>query len=181
VVAMPVVAPWLVELFAPVAAQIVGAPQPTVAVTDALTPIAILSVALWAALAIGFAVLTALSRRHRADDTWGCGYAAPTTRMQYTGSSFSDTLEGLLPGRLRPRIAVRLEGEPFPPPGGLTSDRRDPFTRAGYEPLIDRLARRFAQLRWVQQGLLHLYLVYIVITVIGALTLVSLHDWWVRP
>ena len=47
--------------------------------------------------------------------------------------------------------------------------------------MIDRLARRFAQLRWVQQGMLHLYLVYIVVTVIGALAAVSLYDVWVQP
>jgi len=182
-IATPLAAPWLIDLLSPVAGQIAGAPPTRAAAAAAVTPIAILSAVLWGALAAAFAALAVLARRRRNDDTWGCGYAAPTARMQYTGSSFSDTLEGLLPGRLRPRIAVQREHqhELFPPPGGLTSDRRDPFTRAAYEPLLDRLSRRFAQLRWVQHGMLHLYLVYILVTIVGLLAAVTVRDWWVGP
>jgi len=180
-VAMPMAAPAIVDLLAPVAAQIVRGPAVRDVAVAAEIPIAMLSATLWAAVGAAFALLTVLARGRRADETWGCGYAAPTARMQYTGSSFSDTLEQLLPGRLRPRIAVRREAEAFPPPGGLTSDRRDPFTRAAYEPLLDRLARRFARLHWVQHGMLHLYLVYILVTVIGALAAVTFRDWWVGP
>jgi formate hydrogenlyase subunit 3/multisubunit Na+/H+ antiporter MnhD subunit len=180
-IAMPLAAPWLVAAIAPAADQIAGAPLATAPVADVLAPIAIGSAALWIALAIAAAALARLARRSAADETWGCGYAAPTARMQYTGSSFSDTLERLLPGRLRPHVAVKRAAEPFPAPGALSSDRRDPFTRAAYEPVLDRLARRFAQLRWVQQGHLHLYLVYIVATVVGALAAVSLYDLWGSP
>ncbi len=35
--------------------------------------------------------------------TWGCGYAAPTPRMQYTSSSFAQMLVGLFGWVLRPR------------------------------------------------------------------------------
>jgi formate hydrogenlyase subunit 3/multisubunit Na+/H+ antiporter MnhD subunit len=181
VVAAPIAAPWLVRLFEPVAGQLAGTPVAHAQVADAITPIAILAGALSAALVAAFILLSRMSRRRAVDDTWGCGYAAPSARMQYTGASFSDSLERLLPGRLRSRVAVERDTDPFPTPrAGLTSDRRDPFTRAGYEPFLDRLARRFAQLRWVQRGMLHLYVVYIVVTVVGALAAVSLHDWWAR-
>ena len=63
----------------------------------------------------------------------------------------------------------------------LGTGRDDPFTRAAYEPVVDRLAHRAEQLRWVQQGMLHYYVVYIVVTVVGALAAVSLYDLWVRP
>jgi formate hydrogenlyase subunit 3/multisubunit Na+/H+ antiporter MnhD subunit len=181
VAAAPIAAPWLVALFEPVAGQLAGAPVAHAQVADAITPIAILAGALSAALLAVFMLLRRMSRRPAVDDTWGCGYTAPSARMQYTGASFSDSLERLLPGRLRSRVAIERDTDPFPTPrGGLTSDRRDPFTRAGYEPFLDRLARRFAQLRWVQRGMLHLYLVYVVVTVVGALAFVSLHDWWAR-
>ena len=39
-----------------------------------------------ALLALRFALLPVAERKHV---TWGCGYTAPNTRMQYTGSSFS--------------------------------------------------------------------------------------------
>jgi hypothetical protein len=86
-----------------------------------------------------------------------------------------------LPRALRARTAVRRDAVPFPRPGELVSNRDDPFTRSGYEPLFDRLGKRFARLRWVQQGITHLYVLYIVVTVIGVLAAVAVHDWWMLP
>ncbi|MFO1062783.1 MAG: proton-conducting transporter membrane subunit [Pirellulales bacterium] len=40
-------------------------------------------------LALRFALLPRCNRKH---GTWGCGYTAPNTRMQYSGSSFSDPM-----------------------------------------------------------------------------------------
>src|SRR5678815_195315 len=125
-------------------------------------PIAWLSLALWVALAGGWIATRRLTAGARADDTWGCGYAAPTPRMQYTSGSFTDALIQLLPRALRARTVVRREAVLFPRPGQLVSDRDDPFTRSAYEPLFERLGKRFAQLRWVQQGVTHLYVLYIV-------------------
>ena len=71
--------------------------------------------------------------------------------------------------------------ELFPSPRQLSADRQDPFTRSAYEPLLDRASRRFSQLKWVQHGQLHLYILYIVLTVVGVLTIVSLRDPWVLP
>jgi hypothetical protein len=100
--------------------------------------------------------------------------------MQYTSGSFAEAAQHLLPGPLRPRIAVRRDAGPFPGVGQLTSDRRDPFTRSGYEPAFDRLDRRLGRLRWVQQGLLHVYLLLIIGTVVLMLAAVSFYDWWAR-
>jgi hypothetical protein len=74
---------------------------------------------------------------------------------------------------------VRRESTVFPHRGELVSDRDDPFTRSAYEPLLDRLGKRFARLRWVQQGVTHLYVLYIVATVVAALAIVTAYDWWV--
>ncbi|HEY6173848.1 MAG TPA: hypothetical protein VIX73_05355, partial [Kofleriaceae bacterium] len=110
----------------------------------------------------------------------GCGYAAPTSRMQYTSASFGDALLQLLPRTLRARTVVRRDVVPFPHAGELRSDRDDPFTRSAYEPLFERLGRWFAQLRWVQQGVTHLYVLYIVVTVVGMVAAVAARDWWVH-
>jgi hydrogenase-4 component B len=187
IVAMPLVAPWLVGWFGPVVRQIghgSGAASTaisTAAPAAALAPIAWLSLALWAALGGGLVVLRRLSSRARGDDTWGCGYAAPTPRMQYTGASFAESMQQLLPRALRARTEMRREPVLFPHAGALGSDREDPFTRSVYEPLFDRLGKRFAQLRWVQQGVTHLYVLYIVVTVVGALAAVAIRDRWVSP
>jgi formate hydrogenlyase subunit 3/multisubunit Na+/H+ antiporter MnhD subunit len=47
-------------------------------------------------------------------ETWSCGFAAPTARMQYTGSSFAELLVRRFSWAIFPRAsAPRLEG-PFP-------------------------------------------------------------------
>lgn len=181
VVAMPFVAPSLIGGFGPVLHQIAHAPVSAAAASAALVPIAWLGLALWLTLAGGLLAMRRVARRAAADDTWGCGYAAPTARMQYTSGSFGDTLLQLLPRALRPRVVIRRDQVAFPHRGELVSDRGDPFTRSAYEPLLDRLGKRFAQLRWVQQGITHLYVLYIGLTVIGALAAVAIHDWWVLP
>ena len=40
--------------------------------------------------------------------TWDCGYARPQSRMQYTASSFADSLVGLFRWALKPRTSVPL-------------------------------------------------------------------------
>jgi len=48
-----------------------------------------------------------------------------------------------------------------------------------YEPLFRRWAERCSQLRILQQGKTHVYLIYIVIVVVLALTWVSLRTSWI--
>ena len=181
IVAMPFVAPRVVAWFGPVIGQIAHASVTTAAAGRALAPIVWLSLVLWAAVAGGLLLMRRLAAGARSDDTWGCGYAAPTPRMQYTSGSFSESMLQLLPRAMRARTTVRRDAVPFPRAGGMTSDRDDPFTRSGYEPLFDRLGKRFAQLRWVQQGITHLYVLYIVVTVVGTLAAVAIHNWWMLP
>ena len=180
IVAMPFVAWLAVPLLDSVASQIAGTPVETARVVTSLQTIAIVSGVVWLAFGLGSLVLYLRARRRRVDDTWGCGYVAPTARMQYTSGSFSEAAHILLPRLMRPQVAIRRGVGPFPAPGELTSDRRDPFTRSGYEPAIDQLQKRAVGLRWVQQGLLHIYLLFIVATVVVGLAAVSIYDAWVR-
>jgi hydrogenase-4 component B len=179
IVAMPFAAPHVVAGLGPVIAGVARAPLSTAPASSVLVPIAWLGLVLWLAFAAGVVVLRRLAARSRDDDTWGCGYAAATPRMQYTSGSFAEATLQLLPRTLRARISVRREAALFPVRGELVSDRGDPVTRAVYEPLIDRVGKRFAQLRWVQQGITYLYVLYIVVTVVIALAVVTAYDWWV--
>jgi formate hydrogenlyase subunit 3/multisubunit Na+/H+ antiporter MnhD subunit len=134
-----------------------------------------------AAVAVTAVVLLALCRGGTQADggTWGCGYARPTARMQYTGRSFSELMaEHLLPRSLRPRTARHLPKALFPALGSFTSECPDPVSEQFYEPLLNRAARRFVRLRVLQQGKIHVYLIYITLTVVTALTWLSLRAWW---
>ena len=120
-------------------------------------------------------------RAARADGpTWGCGYVKPTARMQYTGRSFAEMIaEHLLPRFLRPHT---IEAGPAGtvPIARAISDREypDPVSEKVYEPFFRRWAERFSRLRILQQGKVHVYLVYIVLMVVLALAWVSCARWW---
>jgi hydrogenase-4 component B len=143
------------------------------------TPIALFNLALWAMIAtIGVALVSGYRGRLRADTTWGCGYAAPTARMQYTAQSFSELLTArLLPRALRARVKEVTPAGIFPSAGAYSTECVDPLTRGVYEPFFARWAARFVRLRWVQQGQLNVYVVYIVTIVVLGLTWIALRAW----
>jgi formate hydrogenlyase subunit 3/multisubunit Na+/H+ antiporter MnhD subunit len=184
-VVMPFVLPRLARVvdpvLDPVVEQLGGAKLASAVAGETLAPVVAASAVLWTGCILAFAAIRRLARRRRTEETWGCGYLAPTPRMQYTGASFAEGIHRLLPGVLRARIVAPESTELFPATGKLSADRQDPFTRAAYEPLLDRVARRFGKLRWVQQGLLHLYILYVVLAVVVAITIVSIRDYWVVP
>jgi hydrogenase-4 component B len=130
------------------------------------------------AVALGFSVL--LRKAAPAEtSTWGCGYVKPTVRMQYTGRSFAEMIaEHLLPRFLRLRTNRQAPQGVFPSQSDFRSECPDPFTDKVYEPFFHRWAERFSRLRILQQGKIHVYLVYIMFMVVLALAWVSLRGWW---
>jgi hydrogenase-4 component B len=166
----------LASFIAPVAREITG-----VAPVDipALSTVATANGMLWFAIVVGVLLARRVVKaRAAADTTWGCGYAAPTSRMQYTSRSFAELVsERFLPPAARPRSAITPPVGLFPSRTELSSTYADPVTRGVYEPLITRWGDRFARLRWLQQGVLQAYLLYILVAAIGLLTWISLRSW----
>lgn len=119
---------------------------------------------LLALAALGYCLL----RRSRLDaparpPTWDCGYALPTERMQYTGSSFADGWASLLPGfRERARRIKAL----FPRPATYQSSFQDAVGERIVEPRVDRLAERLLQYRQLQHGHLSIYILYILLALL---------------
>jgi formate hydrogenlyase subunit 3/multisubunit Na+/H+ antiporter MnhD subunit len=114
--------------------------------------------------------------------TWDCGYAAPTARIQYTARGISELFtETLLPNRFAPRLVKELPQGAFPTASAFRSDENDPLTRDVYEPFFSRWADRFARLRWMQQGHLHIYLLYILTTLVVALAFSAIYSGTLAP
>ena len=190
VIAMAFGARALVPVIGPVASEIAGRSIDAGVASLRVGSITGLNIGLIVAAAAIAGAFVVLVRRRRNNtsgigdpiDTWGCGYTAPTARMQYTARSFAELAgEHLLPPALRLRVLVRKPASLFPTTGSFASDTTDPVTRAAYEPFVDRWARRFARLRWLQQGALHAYLLYILVVVILALVWASARRWWWNP
>jgi hydrogenase-4 component B len=146
----------------------------------AVAPVGAIAALGWLAIALGAPIVARLRGASAAREaTWGCGYAAPSARMQYTARSFSEQFaERLLPRPLAPRVDVAPVRLPFPAPARLTSEEGDPITRKSYQPIFGAIASRFARLRVLQQGNAHLYLTYILAAVLASLLWSSLRARW---
>lgn len=97
--------------------------------------------------------------------TWDCGYALPDARMQYTATSFSqpllDTLRPGDPAAAPPGRPHDLFAEP------VTFDPAIPTAvRRRIDAGLRAVAARLAQLRWLQHGRIHLYVLYIALTLL---------------
>ena len=117
-------------------------------------------------LAIGTVYLMRLRRLSRSDGpTWGCGYLAPTPRMQYTGTSFSELVVNLLGAIVAPRRRK-------PAMSGLVPPRDASFHYTITETVLDQVlmpifhwvGMGFSYIRRLQHGQLHIYMLYIFAT-----------------
>lgn len=107
------------------------------------------------------------------DATWGCGYLAPTTRMQYSASSFADMLVSLFAGILRPeRHRPRIRGM-FPRGSRFGSHVPEAILERLFVPMLEALHQKLLPIRKLQHGHLHLYILYTFVTLV-VLIVVSL-------
>lgn len=127
-----------------------------------------MNVVLLALLGGGVAVL---AQRVRAgglerSGTWGCGFRAATPRIQYTSSSFTETLVGLFAWVLRPREMLPRIKDLFPQHASYQSDVPDVVLENAVGPASHYLSRVFSWLRYFQQGSVQAYLLYILATLV---------------
>jgi len=98
--------------------------------------------------------------------TWGCGYRRPTTTMQYTGSSFVQPMLDVFFQTLWTRKTVTAPTGLFPSNASFSSETPDLYKELLYAPVFRRTARLIARLRWLQHGRVHLYVLYLTITIV---------------
>ncbi len=98
--------------------------------------------------------------------TWGCGYLAPTQRMQYTASSFAGLLVGFFSGVLSAeRHPPDISGH-FPESQDFKSHIPETILEKFYLPLLNYLYEKTLPIRKLQHGQLHLYILYILLTLV---------------
>jgi len=113
-------------------------------------------------------------RRVEEGTTWGCGYIRPKPRMQYTASSFAQPLTDLFKVLLGTRKRVVRPQGIFPPEAAFETITPDISHEEMYRPMFERAEAWLSQLRWLQQGKVQLYVLYI------AMTLMVLLVWKFR-
>jgi hydrogenase-4 component B len=164
-------APWLVMLLAPVVSLLVPGPtHPEIMpqMVAVLARVSWSSLALIAGTALVFGLRTLLLRGRdvRREVTWDCGYAAPSSRMQYTASSFADPIGRMFAPLLRTRTNLHSPRGPFPGEAHLTTETPDLFVRTIFDPALGGLRRLAAAFRNLQQGRTHRCILYIVATLL---------------
>jgi NADH:ubiquinone oxidoreductase subunit 5 (subunit L)/multisubunit Na+/H+ antiporter MnhA subunit len=140
----------------------------------------LLNAVVWVILVLVGLLYWALVRRGRVavGSTWGCGYLAPTSRMQYTGQSFSELMVSRLYWRpWKPTTRVVAPEGLFPMEGKMTTGYPDTLSRLLYRPSFAWLVERLRSLRWVQQGKLHCYMVYFVVTLVAGFIWLAIRHW----
>jgi hydrogenase-4 component B len=144
--------------------------------SDGLAPLGHVALSGWLLLALLLVAGVLLRRRARpapgSAPTWGCGYRFAAPRMQYTASSFADTLVGLLRyGLWTERHGGRLSG-PFPGREEFASHTPDAVLDRVLTPAFRGAARLFRWLRaGIQHGVTPIYLLYVALTLIVLLTM----------
>jgi hydrogenase-4 component B len=123
---------------------------------------------------VGLTAMVLLTRIHawRASPrtvTWDCGYAAGSPRVQYTASSFADTLVDIFSPVLRPRVRMPGAMDPFPLPEKFSVHVDDVVLQGAVRPAFRRVAGILTRVRVVQSGLVNLYIFYILLGILALL------------
>ncbi|HUM14447.1 MAG TPA: hydrogenase 4 subunit B [Candidatus Nitrosotalea sp.] len=114
-------------------------------------------------------------RRVRVSETWGCGRVVQTPRMEYTSTAFAEPLRRVFAELYRPTQDLSIDFHPeskyFVQSIEYRSEIVPWFERYLYAPLVARVRRWGIQARAIQSGSAHAYLTYLVIALLGLLTL----------
>lgn len=166
--------PWLLRAAALPAAQATGYPGVVVEsvihdLTGTLTQAGIVggltvvtAAALWA-LRGGLLA----GRSVRTGPTWGCGYLAPTPRLQYTASSFSQPVTDLFRPLISGAVSVEMPSSLFPEPGRHATRYGDAVLTRFFVPVFFVFETGFGLLRRMQHGYLRWYVLYIIATLLA--------------
>ena len=130
----------------------------------------------------GAAVVLVRARRLdiRRADTWGCGRIRQTPRMEYTAAAFAEPLRRIFAELYRPSQDLSVSVHPasrYVVRSITYTSRVVPWIEAAvYDPLVRGTRAVAMQVRRVQGGSIHLYLLYVA----AALMLALAATWWAR-
>lgn len=99
-------------------------------------------------------------------ETWGCGYTQPTARIQYTGSSFVQMLSDHFDFILRGKRKLPQINDLFPGKTEFQSEFDDSVSDQVYKPVYHGLEKILRRLTGLQHGVLNVYVLYIVLTLV---------------
>ncbi len=168
-------------LFWPAIARAVGEWKPAWQGTDAPAPLLTLGWVHLALAALATAAAVWLWRKAQRSGfrralTWDCGYAAPTTRMQYTAGSFAGIITEWFAWILRPSRHEQRPDELFSASASFEEHTPETVLEHLVQPVGTVVMRVSTAVRRLQQGKLQAYLLYLLVGVAGLAALVMSGD-----
>jgi hypothetical protein len=135
-----------------------GRMSPTVMALGLLLLLGLVPSVLW---------LLRLNRRPRLSDAWGCGRIGQTARMEYTATAFAEPLKRVFAEIYRPMKELTVDFHPgsryFVQSIEYRSRITPWFDQILYRPFLQSATFIAEQVRRLQAGSLHLYLLYMAI------------------
>jgi hydrogenase-4 component B len=156
----------LLERAVPVAAPGFEGGLPGLVSVASLRPLSLFAVGFAAFAGLVFFFLSRRTANAPRTVTWDCGYAAPTPRMQYTASSFAGWTVGFFRWALLPRTAGPVLTDLFPKAVHFETHVPDAVLDRFVVPSLRFGAWLASWGRYLQRGLLQIYLVYILLTIV---------------
>jgi len=99
-----------------------------------------------------------LSMQQRIARAWGCGYEFPTSRMQYSGTSFSDEMVTIASTALNVEKEITLPIYSFPQPSTFRTTTRDFVLYKIISPLMTAFHWTTGRFTWLQAGKIQVYI-----------------------
>ena len=111
------------------------------------------------------------------NETWGCAYVAPNSRMQYTGKSFSKPFAKIFNFILieEKRYKELEPGEIFPKGRKYVSHYHDFFELRIIRPITERLIFGANYFKFIQNGRVQSYVLYGIIFILSIFILTALN------
>jgi NADH:ubiquinone oxidoreductase subunit 5 (subunit L)/multisubunit Na+/H+ antiporter MnhA subunit len=129
-----------------------------------------------AALLVAAAVLALLRRRRLAAappapavETWACAFAAPTARMQYTGSSLAELLLRRFTWAIFPRVRRPALRGPFPAPAVFHTEVPDTVLDLGLLPAARAYAWLATRARLLSLRRIQFQMLLVLLTLLAVL------------
>ncbi len=98
--------------------------------------------------------------------TWDCGFLEPTSRIQYTASSFAQPANEALIAMNNYQVKTDPIVGLFPERGNLRTYSDDFAEKSLFKPLFYKINKHLIIFRGLQHGKLHLYICYIAVTLL---------------
>lgn len=164
---------WFPQFYFSIVHKVVEGSLPSVALTNDFMPPSIMNsisaVGKFAMLLTGLTFFICFIRMQftrklavAENETWGCGYAAPSPKMQYTGKSYSKSLGKLLNFVVLEKKKYKeiQSSEVFPVERKYSSHYNDFFVTKIFDAIVSRLLYSLNYFQFIQNGKIQMYILY---------------------